>query len=50
MTSLIISTDAPAIAGPQQGHSESDTMSFDSLPTIALPIAQLFAGALDTTL
>jgi len=31
-------------------YSEADTMNFDCLPTIALPIAQLFAGAPDTTL
>ena len=31
-------------------YSEADTMTFDCLPAIALPIAQLFAGAPDTTL
>jgi Uma2 family endonuclease len=31
-------------------YSEADTIYFDRLPTIALPIAQLFAGAPDTML
>src|SRR5258706_6822157 len=31
-------------------YAEADTMVFDCLPTIQLPIAQLFAGAPDTTL
>ncbi len=31
-------------------YGEHDTMSFDCLPSIVVPVAQLFAGAPDTTL
>jgi Uma2 family endonuclease len=31
-------------------YTEADSMTFDCLPAISLPIAQLFAGAPDTTL
>lgn len=31
-------------------YGESDTMSFDDLPTITVPVGELFAGAPDTTL
>ncbi len=33
-----------------QVFAEDDTITFDALPTITVPIAQLFAGAPDTTL
>jgi len=33
-----------------QVFGESDIMTFDALPTISVPVAQLFAGAPDTTL
>ncbi len=36
--------------GQSQAFGEGDTMAFDALPTITVPIAQLFAGAPDTTL
>lgn len=33
-----------------QVFTENDTMTFAALPSISIPIAQLFAGAPDTTL
>jgi Uma2 family endonuclease len=42
--------DAPGRYSAPQLFNASDTVTFDCLPTLSVPVGELFAGAPDTTL
>jgi Uma2 family endonuclease len=42
--------EAPGRYADPQVHGAPEVMSFDCLPTIRVPVGELFAGAPDTTL
>ena len=53
MTTFVVPTEAPTVHGPPQGqwiYGETDTAYLDCLPSLPIPVAELFAGAPDTTL
>ncbi|GAB4216892.1 MAG: hypothetical protein OHK0022_58580 [Roseiflexaceae bacterium] len=55
MAALVISTDAPVVAGPPQGqwaYADWETLPEDGnrYEVITLHVADLFSGAPDTTL
>jgi hypothetical protein len=50
MTTFVVPTEALTVHGPPQMFGELDTAYLDYLSSLPIPVAELFAGAPDTTL